>query len=82
MCMSTTNVIAQPDKTLEIINEYCFNHSSDIIAGKNPVDDLVSAGQIPSSFNGKTCGQISDELQQQKIAGAEDITCKTEPEAC
>jgi len=80
--MSMTHVNADTDKTLEIINQYCFDHSSDIMAGKNPVNDLISSGQIPSSFNGKTCEQISDELQQQKIAEAEDITCKTEPKAC
>jgi hypothetical protein len=65
-----------------MINEYCFDHSSDIIAGKNPINDMVSSGRIGSSFYGKTCEQISNDLQQQKMAGAEDKLCNSQPEAC
>jgi hypothetical protein len=34
------------------------SHASDILQGKNPVDDLMRAGLI-SGFEGKTCSDIN-----------------------
>ena len=39
------------------------SHASDILQGKNPVDDLMRAGLI-SGFEGKTCSDINQWWQK------------------
>ena len=43
-----------------IIN-YCFNNVDKILAGKNPVKDLISAGLIPRHFDNMTCTEVTNE---------------------
>ena len=43
-----------------IIN-YCFNNVDKILAGQNPVKDLISAGLIPSHFDNMTCTEVTNE---------------------
>jgi hypothetical protein len=43
-----------------IIN-YCFNHVDKILAGQNPVKDLLKAGLIPPNFNNMTCTEVTNE---------------------
>ena len=46
------------------IIEYCFDHTDQILSGKNPVQDLVNANLIPSTFANKNCHDIEIEEQQ------------------
>ena len=43
-----------------IIN-YCFNNVDKILAGQNPVKDLLSAGLIPRNFANMTCTDVTNE---------------------
>jgi hypothetical protein len=43
-----------------IIN-YCFNNVDKILAGQNPVKDLISAGLIPRHFDNMTCTEVTNE---------------------
>jgi hypothetical protein len=43
-----------------IIN-YCFDNVDKILAGQNPVDDLLNAGLIPKNFNNMTCTDVLNE---------------------
>lgn len=43
-----------------IIN-YCFDNADKILAGQNPVEDLVNAGLIPRNFENMTCTDVSNE---------------------
>lgn len=43
-----------------IIN-YCFDNVDKILAGQNPVDDLLNAGLIPNNFDNMTCTDVSNE---------------------
>jgi hypothetical protein len=43
-----------------IIN-YCFNNVDKILAGQNPVKDLISAGLIPRHFDNMTCTDVTNE---------------------
>jgi hypothetical protein len=53
------SVYAVPLDTLEMVKQYCLDHTSDILAGKNPISDLITTGMINSyDFTGKTCGDI------------------------
>jgi len=43
-----------------IIN-YCFNNVDKILAGQNPVKDLLTAGLIPRTFDNMTCTDVTNE---------------------
>ena len=43
-----------------IIN-YCFNNVDKILAGQNPVKDLISAGLISRHFDNMTCTEVTNE---------------------
>jgi hypothetical protein len=43
-----------------IIN-YCFDNADKILAGQNPVEDLINAGLIPRHFDNMTCTDVSNE---------------------
>ena len=52
-----------------IIN-YCFNNVDKILAGQNPVKDLISAGLIPRHFDNMTCTEVTNEaLASPDLAG-------------
>ena len=53
---------ADKGEELKKIKDYCFAHASDIIAGGNPVNDLVSSGLISSEYSGKNCTDIDRDL--------------------
>jgi hypothetical protein len=40
-----------------IIN-YCFDNADKILAGQNPVEDLLNAGLIPKNFANMTCTDV------------------------
>jgi len=47
--------------TLETIKQYCVQHTDDVLQGKNPIQDLLSAGIISDLFGdlkGKTCADL------------------------
>lgn len=44
------------------ILDYCFDRTEKILAGYNPLGDLVKANLIPKHFENMTCGDISNEV--------------------
>jgi len=44
------------------ILDYCFNRTEKILAGYNPLGDLVKANLIPKHFENMTCGDVSNEV--------------------
>jgi hypothetical protein len=43
------------------IIQHCFNHVEQILAGQNPVKDLVKDKLIPRHFENMTCTDVSNE---------------------
>lgn len=54
------------DEDEEIAQQYCINHASDILAGKNPITDLMHAGLI-TGFEGKTCSDVNSMIIDNRI---------------
>ena len=50
------------------ILDYCFNRTEKILAGYNPLGDLVRANLIPKYFENMTCGDISNEALRNSTA--------------
>jgi hypothetical protein len=43
------------------ILDYCFDNVDKILQGQNPVQELVTAGLIPTHFKNMTCSEVSNE---------------------
>jgi hypothetical protein len=43
------------------IRQYCLDRVEKILAGYNPVNDLVKANLIPRHFENMTCADVSNE---------------------
>ncbi|MDW0143176.1 MAG: hypothetical protein QOK82_08710 [Nitrososphaeraceae archaeon] len=60
-----------PDAYIAKLNEikqYCLDHVDRIIAGGNPVKDLINAGMIRSdTFQNKTCQNVDTEIFWSKL---------------
>lgn len=48
------------------IVSYCTDHASDILAGKNPINDLVSAGLISDHYKDKSCSDAKNEIEKRQ----------------
>jgi hypothetical protein len=46
------------------IIQYCFDHATDILAGKNPVMDLRNASLIPDWFENRGCFDVQTERDE------------------
>lgn len=53
-----------------IIN-YCFDNADKILAGQNPVENLVTAGLIPPHFNNMTCTDVTNEALETQFSEPE-----------
>lgn len=64
------------DSDEEIANQYCIDHASDILQGKNPLSDLMLAGLI-SRFEGKTCSDVDAMITENSLQKAHrDLMCE------
>jgi hypothetical protein len=61
-----------------MVNEYCFQHTNDILQGKNPINDLIKTGLIYSwDFEGKTCSDIPTMmLEYQSQQSSQKLWCE------
>jgi hypothetical protein len=46
--------------------DYCFDHSEQVLAGKNVIQDLANAGLIPRWFDNKSCLNVQDEIEDSR----------------
>jgi hypothetical protein len=64
------------DRDEEIAQQYCIDHASDILQGKNPVSDLMRAGLI-SGFEGKTCSDVNAMILENDMQKSHrDLLCE------
>ena len=60
------NALAANDADDRLIIQYCSEHETDIINGKNPVNDLVKNGTVQPSYQDKTCTEVRHSYQEAK----------------
>jgi len=59
---------------LKEIKQYCLDHVDRIIAGGNPVKDLINAGMIRSdTFQNITCQNIDNEILWTELGKGENL---------
>jgi hypothetical protein len=67
--IAITNVSSYSEwdqKDYDKIVNYCSHHANDIMASKNPINDLVSAGLISDHYKDKSCSDAKNEIEQRK----------------
>lgn len=58
---STLNT--QSNEELRMVKEYCFTHADQILAGGNPISDLVRSRLVPVDvFGNSTCEQVNKQI--------------------
>ena len=59
---------------LKEIKQYCLDHTDRILAGGNPVQDLINAGMIRSdTFQNMTCQKIDSEILWTELGKGENL---------
>ena len=59
---------------LKEIKQYCLDHTDRILAGGNPVQDLINAGMIRSDiFQNITCQNIDNEILWTELGKGEHL---------
>jgi hypothetical protein len=59
---------------LKEIKQYCLDHVDRIIAGGNPVKDLINAGMIRSdTFQNMTCQKVDSEILWTELGKGENL---------
>jgi hypothetical protein len=59
---------------LEVIKKYCLEHTDKILAGGNPVQDLINAGMIrQDTFQNLTCQEVDREILWTELGKGENL---------
>ena len=59
---------------LKEIKQYCLDHTDRILAGANPVQDLINAGMIrQDTFQNITCQEIDTEILWTELGKGENL---------
>jgi hypothetical protein len=58
---------------LKEIKQYCLDNTDKILAGGNPVQDLINAGMISQVFQNLTCQNVDKEILWTEIGKAENL---------
>jgi hypothetical protein len=62
--MENSTLKTQSEDTLKMVQDYCFAHTDQILSAKNPINDLVNSGLVPSyAFNGTSCDLVNKQIQ-------------------
>jgi hypothetical protein len=59
---------------LKEIKQYCLDHTDRILAGGNPVQDLINAGMIrQDTFQNMTCQKVDSEILWTELGKGENL---------
>jgi len=59
---------------LKEIKQYCLDHTDRILAGGNPVQDLINAGMIrQDTFQNITCQEVDSEILWTELGKGENL---------
>ena len=58
---------------LKEIKQYCLDNTDKILAGGNPVQDLINAGMISQVFQNLTCQKVDSELLWTELGKGENL---------
>ena len=59
---------------LKEIKQYCIDHTDRILAGGNPVQDLINAGMIrQDTFQNLTCQEVDREILWTELGKGENL---------
>jgi hypothetical protein len=58
---------------LKEIKQYCLDHTDTILAGGNPVQDLINAGMISKIFQNMTCQNVDSKILWTELGKGENL---------
>jgi hypothetical protein len=58
---------------LKEIKQYCLDNTDKILAGGNPVQDLINAGMISKIFQNMTCQKVDSEIFWTELGKGENL---------